>query len=549
MARVHVNNYSSTINGGIDNIVTTIVVTSATGLPTLSGSDFYYLTLVSGATVEIVKVTARTTVTLTVVRAQEGTSAVSWSTLSIISLRATANSIDRKQDQTALSGDVIDFGDATSLQIPNSAAPSVTVDGQIAIDTTITDHKGLIKYYSTAEMVVPAMPIANLTAVDGHVLTYDAATDAFKLAAGGGGAISNVVEDVTPQLGGSLDVNGNSIVSVAAGNISITPDTTGDVILDGLKWPQADGTAGYVLKTNGTGQLSWVVNGAGSGLADVVDDITPQLGGDLDVNGKLITSTAAANINIQPGTTGAINLGGNSTQPVELRFLEDGDNGTNYVGFKAPATLSADKVWELPGADGTAGQLLKTNGSGVLSFVTAGSTLVYITSGTASASATLDFTGLSSDYAYYEFIFSNILPATDDQTLRMRTSTDNGSTYDAGASDYCSAHIGRTGATTIASSGANTTTLALTATSGGGLDVSNVTGEGVGGFVRLYDTSAANWGKVTASLTFVNGNGSPVVTQTSGHRRAAANIDAVRFYFASGNIASGTIYVYGVAKS
>lgn len=406
MARVHVNNYSSTINGAINNSVTTIVVTSATGLPTLSGSDFYYLTLVNGTTVEIVKVTARTTTTLTVVRAQEGTSAVSWSTLSIISLRATANSIDRKQDQTALSGDVIDFGDATSLQIPNSAAPSVTVDGQIAIDTTITDHKGLIKYYSTAEMVVPAMPIANLTAVDGHVLTYDAATDAFKLAAGGGGALSNVVEDVTPQLGGSLDVNGNSIVSVAAGNISITPDTTGDVILDGLKWPQADGTAGYVLKTNGTGQLSWVVNGAGAGLADVVDDVTPQLGGDLDVNGKLITSTAAANITIRPGTTGAIELGGNSTQPVELRFLEDSDNGANYVGFKAPATLAADKVWELPGADGTAGQLLKTNGSGVLSFVTVSGSggSIYVTL----PGAYVTFTGKARWYPRVNITLTNI---------------------------------------------------------------------------------------------------------------------------------------------
>lgn len=45
--------------------------------------------------------------------------------------------------------------------------------------------------------------------------------------------ISNIVEDTTPQLGGSLDVNGQDIVSVSNGNITITPNGTGLVRLDG----------------------------------------------------------------------------------------------------------------------------------------------------------------------------------------------------------------------------------------------------------------------------------------------------------------------------
>ncbi|MGA0400995.1 MAG: phage tail fiber protein, partial [bacterium] len=61
-----------------------------------------------------------------------------------------------------------------------------------------------------------------------------------------GSYLSDVVSDTTPQLGGNLDVNGSSIVSVSAGNISITPDTTGQIILDGLSWPTADGTTGQV---------------------------------------------------------------------------------------------------------------------------------------------------------------------------------------------------------------------------------------------------------------------------------------------------------------
>jgi hypothetical protein len=71
-------------------------------------------------------------------------------------------------------------------------------------------------------------------------------------------ALQDVVSDTTPQLGGNLDVNGNSIVSVSAGNISITPDTTGKIILDGLSWPTADGTTDQVLKTDGAGNLSFV---------------------------------------------------------------------------------------------------------------------------------------------------------------------------------------------------------------------------------------------------------------------------------------------------
>ena len=49
----------------------------------------------------------------------------------------------------------------------------------------------------------------------------------------GGVAISNVVEDSTPQLGGDLDVNGNGIVSASNGNIAITPNGSGVVRIDG----------------------------------------------------------------------------------------------------------------------------------------------------------------------------------------------------------------------------------------------------------------------------------------------------------------------------
>ena len=69
--------------------------------------------------------------------------------------------------------------------------------------------------------------------------------------------ITSVSADPNPALGGNLDVSGNSIVSSSNGNISITPNGTGSVIIDGLSHPQSDGTAGQFLKTDGAGQLSF----------------------------------------------------------------------------------------------------------------------------------------------------------------------------------------------------------------------------------------------------------------------------------------------------
>jgi len=56
----------------------------------------------------------------------------------------------------------------------------------------------------------------------------------------------------------NLKLDGNTISSTDTnGNIAITPNGTGDLVLDGLNWPQADGSAGQYLKTDGLGQLSW----------------------------------------------------------------------------------------------------------------------------------------------------------------------------------------------------------------------------------------------------------------------------------------------------
>lgn len=78
---------------------------------------------------------------------------------------------------------VNDYGGADSFEIPNSATPTVDANGEIAIDTTVTDFShGIIKYYGGEEMGVISVPVAELTSpVDGDVVSYDASADEFKL--------------------------------------------------------------------------------------------------------------------------------------------------------------------------------------------------------------------------------------------------------------------------------------------------------------------------------------------------------------------------------
>lgn len=183
--------------------------------------------------------------------------------------------------------------------------------------------------------------------------------------------IENIVEDTTPQLGGNLDVNGNNITNSVGDN---------KVSISGIKYPTTNGSNGNVLTSDGAGNATWQAP-AGGGLSNIVEDTTPQLGGNLDVqNYNITTSTTNGDIFINGNGTGNIVLapssgearvGGNFrvNAQYDLR-LGDSDN-SNYVGFKAPATVASNTIWTLPSADGTSNQVLTTNGSGTLSWSTA----------------------------------------------------------------------------------------------------------------------------------------------------------------------------------
>src|SRR5210317_916334 len=112
------------------------------------------------------------------------------------------------------------------------------------------------------------------------------------------------------------------------------------------------------------------------------------------VDGTLTGSSALivdANLAIN-----TLNIGNATTTGGELRFNEGTNNGTNFVGLKAPNSIASSQTYTLPSADGTAGQFLKTDGSGGLAFETVNQ-FITLSDGSATdqynTSETLLFTG------------------------------------------------------------------------------------------------------------------------------------------------------------
>lgn len=107
-------------------------------------------------------------------------------------------------------------------------------------------------------------------------ITAGAASWIYADGAGAGAQVyqlpSDVIGDTSPQLGGDLDVNGNSITSASNGNVVIAPNGTGDVQLDTDTVRVGDSNANATITTNGTGDLTLNTNaGTNSGSVVIAD--------------------------------------------------------------------------------------------------------------------------------------------------------------------------------------------------------------------------------------------------------------------------------------
>ena len=138
--------------------------------------------------------------------------------------------------------------------------------GQVKLNCEQNSHAITIKGPPHSAAASYTLTLPNDDGSANQVLKTDGSGNLSWVAQSSGG-ISDVVSDTSPQLGGDLDVNSNSIVSASNGNIAVTPNGSGKVVLDGLSWPTSDGSADQVLKTDGSGNLSFVnQSGGGSGI-------------------------------------------------------------------------------------------------------------------------------------------------------------------------------------------------------------------------------------------------------------------------------------------
>ena len=134
------------------------------------------------------------------------------------------------------------------------------------------------------------------------------------------GGFTSLVADTTPQLGGNLDVNGQDIVSTSDADIDIIPNGTGDVNLGADTVQVGDNDADATITTQGTGDLTLNTNnGTNSGTVTIADGangnitLTPNGTGDVILSADSVSvgdSGAAATLTSNGAGTLTVTTGG-----------------------------------------------------------------------------------------------------------------------------------------------------------------------------------------------------------------------------------------------
>lgn len=148
-ARIHFNNFTTALSSGISDIDTSFTLDDS--IPAI-GSSYVLLTITSGGLYEIVKVSSLAGApTYTITRAQEGTTALSWSSGATVECRLTANSVDGKED--TLSGQSI------------STATVATDDKVLIQDTSDSNNLKTVTAQSIADLASTGATFGTFTPV------------------------------------------------------------------------------------------------------------------------------------------------------------------------------------------------------------------------------------------------------------------------------------------------------------------------------------------------------------------------------------------------
>lgn len=179
---------------------------------------------------------------------------------------------------------------------------------------------------------------------------------------------------------------------------------------------------------------------------------------------------------------------------------------------------------------------------------------VLLESHTASASATLDFATrnaagqsgvtVQSDYDEYLFEFINVIPATDNALFHMRMGTGGGPTYDTGN------NYNWTGwRYFLSGSGTSGTNAAAFINLHFAIDTTASANWSFNGSLRVFNPGGALYKQVKGSFSaYDNAANNLLGTELTGAYVSTTAVTAFQFFMSTGNIASGTIRVYGIAK-
>lgn len=338
--------------------------------------------------------------------------------------------------------------------------------------------------------------------------------------------------------GDNLDLTGNGIVGVST--VALTNLTVGG----------SQGTDGQVLTSTGSG-VQWE-NAAAGGISNVVSDTSPQLGGNLDVNGQDIVTTSNGDIDLDPNGSGVVVFKGNATKGAGQFKLNCEANSHGIIIKGPPHSAAASYTLTLPNTDGNADQVLKTNGSGVLDWVDqssggGGGTWTVISSQTISSStSSVTFTGVTG-YKVYKLMFSDVNHSGSNDLIQMSLSSDNGSSFATfGVSSICLRYNSNSTSQTITNNFYNPNKMPLIHSfneyNNNEKKHGEVTVFGLNDSSYTYSHCRfmSNWGWNTNYIG---------VNETYARNHSTTSFNALKIESSGYNFDSGTFTLYGLSNS